>query len=243
MDRKTGEPQEVQAVYVETGDFQSIIGYGEIHPLAATGTVLAARSGYYPQLAVSLEGDWLALASCGLSTCDLIAAQPGSGIVHHWSNFSIGERGDDRIWGIAGGLLIGTSSCADGDCGPFALDLETGARSDLDLDPMTSILQVIHGPHGPLVLAGGGDQGAGTWGVESLDLTDRSLHAVFSATFEPMQTVVGLAETYGAGAELPPGWFLIYRNADAAPAPYPDYSAATLGGTAEVPLPVMTFPH
>ena len=56
-----------------------------------------------------------------------------------------------------------------------------------------------------------------------------------------MQSVVGLAETYGA--ELSPGWFLVYRNADAAPAPYPDYSAAALGGTKEVPLPVMTFPH
>ncbi len=37
-------------------------------------------------------------------------------------------------------------------------------------------------------------------------------------------------------------WFLIYRNSAGAPDPYPDYSARTLGGAAEAPLPIMSFP-
>ena len=77
--------------------------------------------------------------------------------------------------------------------------------------------------------------------LEALDITDRSRRFVFAATFTPVDTVLQLADL--RQAELPAGWFLIYRNTNGAPSEFPDYSAGSLGGTAEVPLPIMRFPR
>lgn len=84
--------------------------------------------------------------------------------------------------------------------------------------------------------------------VEALDLTTGSRSTVFESTFQPGTTMVGLAAGYQAtgylgGAELPPGWFLLFRSTVAQPplAPTPDYSAAALAGT-ETHLPFMKTP-
>ena len=101
--------------------------------------------------------------------------------------------------------------------------------------------QLIAGPHGPLVLAQSADHEQGLWEVEALDLTDGRRSVAFGATFEAGVADIHLAEGwYPARAELPPGWFLIYRNADPVHLMPPEYSAATAGAALETKLPFMT---
>jgi hypothetical protein len=209
-------------------------------PTTATAT-LAAQASYLPQLAVSSDGSWIVFASCRPTGCDLYAVNPtGDTLRVHHRTFRFGET----IVGISGNLLIGSSVCTEASCAGFVIDLVTGDRWPLGgSDQPFAPKSLIAGPHGPLLLGQTETYDQGIWHVTALDLTDRTRSAVFSATFKPAYTVVGLADRLTAGAELPAGWFLIYRNADAAPNPYPDYSAATLGGSAEVTLPVMTFPR
>jgi hypothetical protein len=243
LDRTNGVFVAVEAVPSVGGEARPIIKIGDLGPDAATPYAPVPGMSYYPRVAVSTNGRWIALASCRPSGCDLAAAAAGGGALKDWSGFFA----DEQIVGIVGDLLIGSSSrCAGAICDGFVIDLRTGGQWPLGggadiLDPK----QLIAGPHGPLVLGDGGDYAKGQWQVEALDLTDRSRSSVFAASFRPAYTVVRLAQWGGedAGAELPPGWFVIYRNADAAPAPYPDYSAASLGATVEVPLSIMTFPR
>jgi hypothetical protein len=148
---------------------------------------------------------------------------------------------DERIVGIAGDLLIGRSTCAEPFCDGFVVDLRSGARWPLGggadiLDP----IQLIAGPHGPLILGQLDDYKAGHWQVEALDLTNRTRSIIFAATYTPIDFTVRLAEW--RQAELPVGWFLIYRNSTGAPSPEPDFSAGTIGGKSELPLPIMTIP-
>jgi hypothetical protein len=236
LDRRSGAFDGLFRIEVRGGQPVMLI---DPQPAAAMAT-LAAQSSYFPQIVVSNDGAWVVFASCRPAGCDVYAVTPDQSTLR-------GLTGDllfgETIVGVAGDLLIGASSCAEATCDGFAVDLQSGERwplggPDAPFDPK----RLIAGPRGPLVL-GQGDAGAqGTWQLEALDLTDRSRTAAFAATYEPGYTVVGLAGEW-PGAELPAGWFLIYRNADAAPAPYPDYSAARLGGTTETPLPIMTFPQ
>ncbi len=243
LDRSTGTLVGVEAVATDGGEPHAIISSVDLGPGAATPYTPVSGISYYPQLAVSMDGRWVVLASCLPSGCDVVAVQAGGGPLKHSQAFAF----DNGIVGVAGNLLIGSSSpCALGICDGFAIDLRTGDRQPLGgaqsiFDPK----QLIAGPHGPLLLGDGGDYAKGEWQVEGLDLTDRTRSSIFAGSFTPAYTVVSLAQSRGAsaGAELPPGWFLIYRNANAAPAPYPDFTAATIGGTAEVHLPIMTFPH
>jgi hypothetical protein len=232
LDPGTGRFAGVDSIAIGGGEPQIVIRDTDVAPVAEQGS-------YRPQLIVSMDGSWVALASCGPASCDLIAAQPASGLLKHWQSF----RFDDTIIGIAGDLLIGASSCPTPICDGFVLDLTSGDRwplggTDQHFDPK----QLIAGPRGALVLGNSETYALGAWRVEALDLTDRTRTTVFSASFKPAYTMVRLAER-DAGAELPAGWFLIYRNADAAPNPYPDYSAGTLGGSVETPLSIMTFPR
>jgi hypothetical protein len=237
LDRHTGAVLGLYGVATGGGEPQQLIAGP---PTTATAT-LAAQASYLPQLAVSTDGAWIVFASCRPNGCDLYAVNPtGDTLRVHHGTFKFGET----IVGISGNLLIGSSLCTEASCDGFVIDLVTGDRwplggSDQPFDPK----QLIAGPHGPLLLGQTETYEQGVWHVTALDLTDRTRSAAFSATFKPAYTMVGLADRITAGAELPAGWFLLYRNADAAPAPYPDYSAATLGGSSEVPLPVMTFPH
>jgi hypothetical protein len=241
-DRRTGAFEGIFRVDVVSGQTVVMITPEAIQPVTANAT-LAVEAPYFPVLAVSNDGSMLSFASCTPAGCDLYSVYPGDyrppadPVLLQTRNFDFG----DTIIGIAGDLLIGARSCGEPPCDGFAIDLPTGERWPLGGSQQPFVpVQLIEGPRGPLAL-GQSDGEQGNWEVEALDLTDRTRTAVFSASFEPMRTVVGLAEPF-AGAELPAGWFLIYRNADAAPAPYPDYSAATLGGAAETPLPAMAFP-
>ncbi len=235
LDRTDGVFVAVEAVPTAGGEARPIITVADLAPDAATPYAPVSGLSLYPRLAVSTDGRWIALASCRPSGCDLVAVPAGGGPLRDWPSFAF----DDQIVGVAGDLLIGSSSCGEPLCDGFAIDLRTGDRQPLGgtgyvFDP----LQLIAGAHGPLVLGYGADSAMGDWQMEALDLTNRTRSSVFAASFQP---VGGLAEWQQA--ELPAGWFLIYRNVDAAPAPYPDYSAGTLGGAAEVPLPIMSFPE
>ena len=234
LDRHTGAFQGLFGIATSGGEPQQLIS-GQATSATAT---FAAQASYLPQLAVSTDGSWIVFASCRPTGCDLYAVNPtGDSLRVHHGTVQFGET----IVGITGNLLVGSGDCAEVTCDGFVLDLITGDRwplggSDQPFGPR----QLIAGPHGPLVLGQSETYDQGVWRAEALDLTDRTRSTVFSATFKPAYTVVGLADPLFAGAELPVGWFLIYRNADAAPAPYPDYSAATLGGSAEVPLPSLS---
>lgn len=222
---------------------------GQPRPLAAvqatTATaILAAQRMYPPQLAVSTDGSWIVFVICRPNGCDFQANHPdGTAEPLDWSNFHPG----DTIVGIAGDLLIGSSDCAQEACDGFALDLLTGERWPLGgADQPFAPKQLIAGPHGPLVLGESVDYEQGLWDVEALDLTDGRRSSVLGATFQPGVTTVRLAQSYWdglAGAELPPGWFLIYRNSDAAAFLPPDYSAATEGAALETKLPFMKASH
>jgi hypothetical protein len=237
-DRRTGSFGGVFQVEVDGGEPVVLIGPQSIQPVAATAT-LAAEARYFPLLAASTDGSMLAYASCTPSRCDVYSVYPGGdSILLHTTNFDFGEG----IAAIVGHLLIGVGNCGNPPCDGFAIDLQTGERWPLGGAEQPFVpVQLIAGPHGPLALGQNYDYDKGSWQVEALDLTDRTRSAVFAGTFEPARTVVSVAEQ--KAAELPAGWFLIYRNADAAPDPYPDYSAATLGGSSEVPLPAMAFPR
>lgn len=235
IDRTTGAVGGVEGIAVDGGKPHTIVTADAVQSAAGT-----PRGPSFPQLVVSMDGNWVVLASCHADGCDVFSAHPNGGALLLHSQIL---RSDDTIVGIAGDLLIGSSTCPQASCDGFALDLQTGDRWPLGgtqspFDPR----QLIAGPRGPLALGQGEDYNRGQWHVEALDLTDRTQSTVFASTFKPAFTVVRLAAK-DAGAELPPGWFLIYRNADAAPNPYPDYSAATLGGTAEQPIAIMTFPR
>lgn len=240
LDRTTGAFVAVDSVATAGGRTRRLISPGDLAPDAITPCSPVPGLGYYPRLAVSTDGQRVVLASFRPSGCGLVAAPTSSGALQQWPAFAI----DEQIVGIAGDLLIGWGSCLEAVCDGFVIDLRTGDRQPLGgaADIFTP-RQLIVGPHGPLVLggSGGGDYAAGEWSVEALDLTDRTRQEVFSGSFQPGYTTAGLAEWHQA--ELPAGWFLIYRNSDGAPNPYPDYSAGTLGGTAEVPLPIMSFPR
>lgn len=239
LDRTSGAFLEVDAVTTAGGQTRSIIRARDLGPDSTTSCSPVAGLGYVPRLAVSTDGRWVVLASFRPSGCGLVAAPTDGSPLRMWPGFAI----DERIIGIAGDLLIGSRSpCEPRICDGFVVDLSSGIRAPLGgpenpFDPV----QLISGPHGQLVLGEVEDDKAGTWQVEALDLTDRSRSMVFAATFAPLDHVVQLATWQQA--ELPPGWFLIYRNTNGAPSEYPDYSAGKLGGTAEVPLPVMSFPR
>lgn len=148
----------------------------------------------------------------------------------HWPGFAF----DDQIVGVAGDLLIGSRSCAVPWCDGFVIDVRTGDRQPLGgaadtLDPT----QLITGPRGPLVLGHGRGEVSGQWQTEALDLTDRSRST--------LATTGQLAEW--RQAELPAGWFLTYSQSDGAPSLPPEYSAGSIHGAPEVPLPVMTIPE
>ncbi len=236
FDRQTGDPLGVFRIAVGGGQPDELLTF----PSAAADATLVAQVALFPQLAVSTDGSWVVFASCRPAGCDVYAVTPDQSRLHGITGaMDYGET----IVGIAGDLLIGESACTEVHCDGFAVDLETGERwplggSDHAFDPR----QVIVGPHGPVALTESDTGDQGIWQVEALDLTDRTRTPAFTATYQFGYTVVKLAES-SAGAELPPGWFLVYRNADAAPAPYPNYSAAQLGGSAETPLAIMTFPH
>jgi hypothetical protein len=238
LNRANGVLLAVEAVPIVGGDARPIINIADLAPDAATPYASIPGMSYYPRLAVSTDGQWIVLASCRPSGCDLVAAPIGGGALKDWPGFAF----DEQIVGIAGDLLIGSSACAQAICDGFVIDLRTGVRwprggaADI-FNPK----QLIVGPHGPLVLGDGGDYAKGEWQVKALDLTDRSRSSVFAATFTPLDTAVHLAEW--PQAELPAGWFLIYRNLDGAPTPPPDYSAGTIGGKKELPLPIMTIPR
>jgi hypothetical protein len=237
LDRVSGAFLSVDGVPTAGGKVRSLIASEDLGPDSATSCTPVSGLGYYPRLAVSTDGRWVVIASFRPSGCGLVAAPTDGGSLRTWPEFAI----DEQIVGIAGDLLIGWSTCADAQCDGFVIDLGTGDRQPLGgAAGSFTPRQLIAGPHGLLVLRNAGDYEKGEWQVESLDLTDRTRTTVFAGTFKPAYTVVGLAEFHQA--ELPPGWFLIYRNADAAPNPYPDYSAGTLGGAAELPLPIMSFP-
>ncbi len=240
LDRRSGAFVGIYAVSTDGGSSRPLISAQSIQPVTSMAT-LAVQASYFPQLAVSTDGSWVVFTSCRPAACDLYAVQPSVGdasLTH-----SVQFRFDDTIVGVTGSLLIGSSACAEASCDGFVLDLKSGDRwplggTEQPFDPK----QLIAGPQGALVLGERETYDQGAWQVETLDLTDRTRTTVFSATFKPGYTVVRLAEQ-DAGAELPAGWFLIYRNADAAPSPPPDFSAATLRGSNETSLPVMTFPH
>jgi hypothetical protein len=236
LDRTSGAFVAVEAVATAGGQPRPIIRVGDLGPDAATPPTSA---GYYPHLAVSMDGRWVVLASCRPSACGLIAVPADGGANKDWPGFA----GNEQIVGVAGDLLIGSSSpCAQAICDGYVIDLRTGVRWPLGgAADIFNPKQLIAGPHGPLLLGDGGDYAKGQWQVEALDLTDRSRSSVFAATFTPLDTAVHLAEW--RQAELPAGWFLIYRNLEGAPTPEPDYSAGTIGGKAELPLPIMTIPR
>lgn len=238
LDRTSGVFVAVEVVATAGGQARPIIKIGDLGPDAATPCTPVVGVSYDPRLAVSTDGRWVVLASFRPSGCGLVAAPTDGGALQTWPGFRI----DEQIVGIAGDLLIGSSPCAQATCDGFVVDLRTGARWPLGgASDIFAPKQLIAGPRGPLVLGDGGDYAKGEWQVEALDLTDRSRSSVFAATFTPLDTAVHLAEL--RQAELPAGWFLIYHNVEGAPLPEPDYSAGTIGGKTELPLPIMTIPR
>jgi hypothetical protein len=228
-----GQPRPLIAVQATTA--MATLAAQRSYPPQAT---LAAERIYPPQLAVSTDGSWIVFASCQPTGCEVHANHPdGTAESLDWSNFHAG----DTIVGIAGNLLIGSSDCQQATCDGFVLDLRTGERWPLGgADHPFAPAQLIAGPRGPLVLGESADHDQGLWQVEALDLTDGRRSSAFGATFEPGVADLRLAEGwYPAGAELPPGWFLIYRNADPEALLPPDYSAATAGAALETKLPFM----
>jgi hypothetical protein len=239
LDRTTGVFVEVDAIPTLGGQPRPIIRVADLGPDAAKPYAPVSGVSYFPRLAISNDGRWVALANCRPSGCDLVAASTVGGALKHWPGFAF----DEGIVGIAGDLLIGSSSpCPETVmCDGLVVDLHTGDRWPLGgagdiFDPK----QLIAGPHGPLVLGQLDDYKVGHWRVEALDLTDRTRSIVFSATYTPIDYTVRLAEWQQA--ELPAGWFLIYRNSTGAPSPEPDFSAGKVGGAKELPLPIMTIP-
>jgi hypothetical protein len=234
FDRRTSAFQGLWAIPANGGQPRPLIA---VQATTAVATLAATRT-YPPQLAVSDDGSWIVFAGCQPTGCEFHANHPdGTSEPRDWPNFHAG----DTIVAIAGNLLIGSSDCPQVTCDGFALDLRTGERWPLGgADRPFAPAQLITGPRGPLVLAESADQDQGLWQVEALDLTDGRRSGAFGATFEPGVADIRLAEGYyPAGAELPPGWFLIYRNADPEALLPPDYSAATAGAALETKLPFM----
>ncbi len=238
LGRTNGVFVSVEAVPTVGGRARSIITIYDLSPDAATPYEPLSGISLYPRLAVSNDGRWIALVSCWPGGCDLIAAPADGSALKRWQGFAF----DEQIVGIAGDLLIGSSSpCAQGICDGFVIDLRTGVRSPLGGgEDIFNPIQLIAGAHGPLVLGELDDYKAGHWQVEALDLTDRTRSIIFAATYTPIDFTVRLAEW--RQAELPVGWFLIYRNSTGAPSLEPDFSTGTIGGQAELPLPIMTIP-
>jgi hypothetical protein len=227
-------------------------GGGEPRPLAsvqataALATLAATRVYISPQLAVSEDGSWIAYVICHTIDCDFHAIHSdGTAEPLDWSNFHAG----DEIIGIAGNMLIGSAECPQTTCDGFVLDLRTGERWPLGGGGSPFAPEaMIAGPHGPLVLGERAEYEQGLWRVEAVDLTNGSRSMVFEAAFQPNVSEVHLAVGYQldrpAGAELPPGWFLIYRITDVTTLSLPfDYSAATDGATVEEELPFMRLSH
>lgn len=235
FDRFTSAFQGLWAIPTDGGEPRPLFAVQATTALAT----LAAERVYPPQLAVSDDGSWIVFANCGSTACDFHANHPdGTSEPLDWSNFHVG----DTIVGIAGNLLIGSSDCPQATCDGFVLDLQTGERWPLGgADHPFAPAQLIAGPHGPLVLAQSADYYQGSWQVEEIDLTNGRRSVAFGASFEADVADIRLAEGwYPARAELPPGWFLIYRNADAEALLPPEYSAATAGAALETKLPFMT---
>ena len=207
LDRTDGVFVAVEGVPTSGGEARAVVGIGDLAPGAATPYGPVQGINYYPRLAVSTDGRWVALASCRPSGCDLIAAPTDGGAPQDWPGFAF----DELIVGVAGNLLIGSRPCEQAICDGFVIDLGTGVRWPLGgSEGLFDPTQLIAGPHGPLVLGEVVDYKAGDWQVDALDLTDRTRSRIFAATFTPVDTVVKLAEWQQA--ELPAGWFLIYRT-------------------------------
>lgn len=234
FDRRTSAFQGVWAISTIGGQPRPLVS---VQATTATATLAATRVYVDPQLAVSDDGSWIAYVICHTIDCEFHAIHSdGTAQPLDWSNFHAG----DEIVGIAGDLLIGSSECPQPTCDGFALDLRTGERLPLGgASAPFAPKGLIAGPHGPLVLAESKDYDRGLWRVDALDLTDGSRSSIFGATFQPGAEVRLADEVLGhpAGAELPPGWFLIQRFSDpeALDLP-PDYSAAMAGAAMETKL-------
>ena len=246
VDRRTSALAGVWALPIDGGAPRPLIAVDAaagMATLAVQGSpaepmTLAAERVYPPQLAVSTDGRWIVFVTCEPTGCQVQLTHPdGTGPSPDPSNFHVG----DSVVGIAGDLLVGATECPQATCDGFVLDLRSGERWPLGgTDRPFAPRQLIAGPHGPLVLGESADHERGLWQVEELDLTDGRRSIVLVGTFEPGVGDVHLAEGRDvAGAELPPGWFLIYRNADPAAALPPDYSAGTVGAAVETALPFM----
>ncbi|MEO8272534.1 MAG: hypothetical protein ABI620_00540 [Chloroflexota bacterium] len=237
FDRRTSAFRGLWAISTNGGQPRQLIASQATIALVS----LAAERTYAPQLAVSSDGSWIVVASCQSSGCEFHATHPdGTAETVDASSLHAG----DTIVGIAGSLLIGSSECSSATCDGFALDLRTGERWPLaGADQPFAPTQLIAGPRGPLVIGQSVDHGQGLWNVEAMDLTSGARSNVFQAAFEPGVTSVRLAAGYQpagvAGAELPPGWFLISRFTNVAALLPPDYSAATVGTALETTLPFM----
>src|SRR5688500_14757227 len=210
-----------------------------VHPSPAVDATLVAERVYSPQLAISDDGSWIVFAICQQAECEFGVINR-EGISEHSDGSNL--HAGDTIVGMTGDLLIGSTECPQARCDGFALDLRTGERWPLGgADQPFVPAQLIAGPRGPLVLAQSADHDRGLWEAEALDLTDGSRSPVFGATFEPGVADIRLAKNhyYPAGAELPPGWFLIYRNPNPEAVLPPEYSAAMAGAEVETALPFM----
>ncbi len=243
LDRSTSTPIGVEAISTDGGAPRPVMSSSDIGAGEATSPIVSpGEAGYLPSLAISMDGRWVVLTSCRPTGCDLVAAPADAGSLERWQSFDWG----DEMVGVVGDLVFGSSDCDMSICDGFVIDLRSGQRWALGGDEGAfEPRQLITGPHGPLVLGEQEDVQTGKWQVEALDLTDRTRETIFAASFRPAWTAVGLMQAYyaSAGADLPPGWFLIIRNANAAPALYPHFTAGRIGGDAEIPLPAMTFPQ
>jgi hypothetical protein len=239
FDRRTSVFQGLWAIPTRGGEPRALIAA----PKTTATATLAAERTYPPQLVISDDGEWIVFASCPTAACEFLVTHPdGTAEDLDSSAFRFG----DRVMGIAGHLLIGSTDCPEATCDGFALDLRTGERWPLGgAEHPYAPAAVIPGPHGPLVLGVEQQFDQGRWYVEALDLTDGRRSIVFESSFEPGVTTVRLAAgdpegDTAARAELPPGWFLVYRFTDAeALLVPPDYSAATLGAARETQLSFM----
>ncbi|PZR64786.1 MAG: hypothetical protein DLM71_01680 [Chloroflexi bacterium] len=194
------------------------------------------------QLIASEDGRWLAAASCRASGCTVVAVHPSGGSAIRIT----GLGATDRLVGFIGDRLVVSVawSCLEVECDGFSVDLTTAVRQPLGDRDVFDPQRVILAATGSKLLGEAEDYPTGRWWAELFDPATATRRRVFAATYDPARTVLRLARPDDfLSVELPPGWFLIYRNDNAAPAPYPRYSTARIDGATETRLPILTPPR
>lgn len=166
----------------------------ELAPLPRDGSVGVTFS---TTLSWSLEGDRLAVQSCGAVRCRTQVLDAATGAVRQ-----LAARDQGELIGLAGDRVVAYAACAGLPCPLVAIDVDTGVAEPIA--PAGGLARLIGTRDGPRLAV---EAGIGGGRLEVRDLAGRLDRAVRLA--DPGLRLMPGADRAAAGVVAPPGWLVL----------------------------------